>query len=801
MRIPLDYYRIIGVPIQASDEQIAQAYQDRTRQLPRREYSDAAIAARKELLEKAFSVLSDPESRSRYDAKFFAKNYEQGQGVARRVPEAQPQVELPLVKSDEEDDVEVDPRTPWIEIKSEQFVGALLILQELGEYELVLKLGHRYLDERNAAISVDKGLLGDPQLVRADIVLTLALACLELGREQWQQGHYEDAAVSGQTGQELLLHEGLFPTVRGEIQTDLYKLRPYRILELLALGVKKTRARRKGLQLLREMLAERGGIDGTGEDRSGLSIDDFLRFIQQLRSYLTAAEQQELFEAEARRPSAVATYLAVYSLLGRGFAERDPRLILRAKEMLMRLGKRQDVHLEQAVCALLLGQTEEATRALELSQEYEPLAFIREHSQGAPDLLPGLCLYGERWLQTEVFPHFRDLANKQVSLKDYFADERVQGFLEQLPVETGNENQWSVDEQTSVGVAGTSTATNGQSSRSSVAMEGRRGMEVRSRFGSPTAGTQGTATTTGTGSTLTTLTNRERGGAPTTTRGYSAGVSTLAGGGGSTQRSSELVSETTGVAGTARGRRAIPPGSSRSGSLGIDSSNAPGFTESAPNGNGSGSLDAIANRDRRSGTKSSSPQLARLWLVGAGLLLGLVLLLWGSFKLVQSLFSQNSPTLEEPQPVVTLSEPPVEIPESELPLVAPEGPLTEATAEQAIRTWFAAKAAALGPEHQVDRLNQILAEPLLSQWRRNAQNLQRSDAYRFYGHELQIESVAENPANPDQGTVEAVVREVAKSYTGGQLNPGDSYDENLRVRYDLVRQEGQWQIKGTELLR
>jgi len=55
------------------------------------------------------------------------------------------------------------------------------------------------------------------------------------------------------------------------------------------------------------MLSERGGIDGTG-DSSGLSLDDFLRFIQQLRSYLTAAEQQSLFEAESQRPSAVATW-------------------------------------------------------------------------------------------------------------------------------------------------------------------------------------------------------------------------------------------------------------------------------------------------------------------------------------------------------------------------------------------------------------------------------------------------------------------------------------------------------------
>ena len=128
--------------------------------------------------------------------------------------------------------------------------------------------------------------------------------------------------------------------------------------------------------------------------------------MQQLRGYLTAAEQQEVFEAEAQRPSAVGTYLAVYALLARGFAQHQPALIQRAKQMLLRLSGRQDVHLEQAVCAVLLGQTEEASHALELSQEYDPLAFIREHSQGSPDLLPGLCLYAENWLQQEVFPFF-----------------------------------------------------------------------------------------------------------------------------------------------------------------------------------------------------------------------------------------------------------------------------------------------------------------------------------------------------------------------------------------------------------
>ena len=318
-------------------------------------------------------------------------------------------------------------------------MGALAILVELGEYDLVLKLGRPHLSGRLP----ETPALSDP-VFRSDIVLTVAVAYLEMGREQWQQRQYENAASSLEAGQALLLREGLFPQVRGEMQNDLQKLRPYRILELLALPLEEESLRQRGLQLLREMLQERGGLDGSQDDGSGLDVNDFLRFIQQLRQYTTAAEQQSLFELEARRPSAVATYLAVYALIGRGFAQRQPGLIYRAKLLLVQLGRRQDVHLEQAVCALLLGQTEQATQALELSQEEEPIRFIQEQSQGSPDLLPGLCLYGERWLQDEVFPHFRDLNNLTASLKDYFADPRVQTHLENLPPESEDSAQWVV---------------------------------------------------------------------------------------------------------------------------------------------------------------------------------------------------------------------------------------------------------------------------------------------------------------------------------------------------------------------
>jgi DnaJ-class molecular chaperone len=84
VRIPLDYYRILGVPIQATDSQLSQAYHDRALQLPRREYSDAAIEARKQLLDEAYSVLSDPEQRAEYDAGFLAATQAAAKGSSPR---------------------------------------------------------------------------------------------------------------------------------------------------------------------------------------------------------------------------------------------------------------------------------------------------------------------------------------------------------------------------------------------------------------------------------------------------------------------------------------------------------------------------------------------------------------------------------------------------------------------------------------------------------------------------------------------------------------------------------------------
>ncbi len=768
MLIPLDYYRILGLPIQATAEQLQQAHRDRTLQLPRREYSEVAIVARKQLLDEACAVLSDSDGRKAYDASFLAKTYDRESEAALEAKHQRSKTsagtatvlqdagETPPAES-KALEAAPDPHTPSIEIDDNQFVGALLVLQELGEYELVQKLGRPYLN--NGSIAIAEGRFGDPQLVRPDIVLTVSLACLELGREQWQQGQYENAAKSLEAGQELLLRESLFPSVRGEMQADLYKLRPYNILELLSLPEEKVAERRKGLQILREMLQERGGIDGSGDDRSGLGIEDFLRFVQQMRKHLTSSEQQALFEAEAGRPSAVATYLSVYTLLAQGFAARQPSMIRRAKLMLMQLGRRQDVHLEKAVCSLLLGQTEEASRALELSSEKEPLAFIREHSQDSPDLLPGLCLYAEHWLQEEVFPHFRDLANQSVSLKDYFADPKVQAYLEALPLEAETANEWVVVQP--------------RSGKPSARLQPTAG---RSPAVPPPLGKQGASTVTLT---------------PVPTGASTAGSGPKSPATAAVPRPAAAVSLPTATAGqtadsTSKQRRRKDSG--RSGARGK------GLTGDL--------VDRSRTKAAQISAKVKSMPRNRLALFLVAGVLSL-LFLWLILSLLASAIQALSgPSLQGEQAVVGLEAPPIEIPAVSAtpePSAAASGEMTEEAARDLVQSWLSAKAAALGPNHAVEELKQVLTEPALSRWQLMAEAQQRNNAHQRYVHKLQVNEVTANPTNPDRVQVEAQVAEKAEVFDRDQ--PVSSRNENLRVRYDLIRQEGEWRIMDWQVIK
>jgi hypothetical protein len=770
VRIPLDYYRILGLPIQATPEQLKQAHRDRTLQLPRREYSEIAIESRKSLIDEAYRSLADAEQRQSYDAQFLARTYTPGaldafksalsEGEAAELNAQVGEDTLRSLAADNSPPPIPEPYTPTVEISDNQFVGALLILLELGEYEQAIRLGRPFMT--NGSDTLADGRYGEPARVKGDVVLSLALACLELGREQWQQNQYENAAESLDTGLTLLMQENSFPAIQAELRSDLDKLRPYRVLELVARPLAQTAERRQGFQLLKAMLQDRGGIDGAGDDRSGLSTDDFLRFIQQLRGYLTAAEQQEIFEKEARRPSAVATYLAVYALLARGFSFHQPALVRRAKQLLQQVGTRQDVHLEQAVCALLLGQAEEAGHALERSQEYEPLAFIREHSQGAPDLLPGLCLYAERWLREEVFTHFRDLTDQQTALKDYFADAQVQSFLETMPVAPAPQPATPAPIYTSERPdlsavadaalpqsAFATTSMSSQADHASVAADANLAQGLT--FVDEKLATAGATEML------------EKG--PENDLSVAERVSQLSPDGKlqSPQRSHKATGASSN--GYRPSAQVVSPAPAPS-------------TGSAP---------------PTPSSPSRSPRWGRLAVVViVGLLamgtLGVVTV--RAIAWIGGLFS--GPKIQQPALNISLSTPPISLPEA----APPEATIgVTDIAERTITSWLEAKRLAMGPEHNTAVLETVLVDPVLSQWQNRAAGGERDNWYYTFEHSVNVISVEPDDPTAAAITVEAEVNEVAEFFELGARNDALSYDTNLTMRYELVREGDNWYVQ------
>ncbi|MCZ8249073.1 MULTISPECIES: IMS domain-containing protein [unclassified Microcystis] len=746
MRIPLDYYRILGIPFQVSAEQIDLAYADRGRQLPRQEYSQTAIIARQHLLDEAYQVLSAADRRRDYDAQFFDPN--------------------PLLLNPESSAENLDSQagglaaaspeylTPQITIAPADLVGALLILQELGEYELVIRLAETYLDLEPTT--------------RPDMILTLALAYGELSREYWQDKNYEQAASTAAKALTWLEQEQMFLQVASEIRHDCDRLRPYRILELLSQEKKPSLARQRGLNLLEEMLAARGGIDGQGDDRSGLGVDNFLRFIQQLRVYLTQDEQEKIWAKEAQRPSAVGNYLLVYALIARGFAQKQPAAIVAASDRLQQLQKHQDVSLERSICALLLGQTERASTILEKSQEQEILNYIKEQSGQSADLLPGLCRYGERWLQTEVFCHFSDLVERKASLKEYFAEEEVQNYLEELSGFPDEKVPVSVQEkvgeplESEVNVLKTHTPPTHLNPVPGVTpMRESAYSSSHSRPQKPSLA----------------RVNGERTSSAVPALRATAQEETFT---PYTQGSVVVTAAYRQPALNPPRRRPSRPRHQAAGNSG------PAALETAKTA-------LVAPKRRRPARRKL--RLDRVAILGVGLVGTIAVLALG----VKAIVDSQSPlaALQGEQLPISLNTPILEIPSANAEVM--EGiPLDKETAKETIQAWLAAKSAAFGSEHQKEQLKEVLTGSALELWQTRAAALQGNN-YRHYDHQVEVRAVTNNAKNPNLATVEAIVNEKTMYFENGKEISSDN--ESSDVRYDLVRQGDKWLIEKTQVLK
>ncbi|KAI7747331.1 hypothetical protein M8C21_016614 [Ambrosia artemisiifolia] len=248
--IPIDFYKVLGAKQHIIGDGIVKCYEDRVTKPPQYGYSDDVLVSRKQILMAACETLSNPSLRKEYD-------------------------------DDEVDNIVVD--VPWDNVP-----GALCVLQEGGEDELVLQIGESLLKERL------------PKSFKQDVLLAMALSYIEISRDAMATSppDYIKGCELLERALKLLQEEGassLAPDLQAQIDETLEEINPRYVLELLALPLDdEYRARRtEGLQGVRNILWAVGG-GGAAAVAGGFTREDFMNeaFLR-----MTAVEQIELFSA------------------------------------------------------------------------------------------------------------------------------------------------------------------------------------------------------------------------------------------------------------------------------------------------------------------------------------------------------------------------------------------------------------------------------------------------------------------------------------------------------------------------
>ncbi|VFQ81910.1 unnamed protein product [Cuscuta campestris] len=398
--LPLDFYRVLGAETHFLGDGIRRAYEARISKPPQYGYSHEALISRRQILQAACETLADPSSRRDYN-----------QSLANHESDA------------------LLTQIPWDKVP-----GALCVLQESGQAELVLQIGESLLKERLS------------KSFKHDVVLAMALSYVDLSRDVMaiSPPNFVNGAEYLEKALKLLQEEGpstLASDLQAQIDETLEEINPRRVLELLALPLDDNHQTRRaeGLQGVRNILWAVGGGGATaisgGFTREG--------FMNEAFQHMTAAEQVDLFVATPSNIPAESfeVYGVALALVAQAFVGKKPHLIQDADNLFQQLQQsRVSSALERGLCLLLVGEVYECRSWLGLDSEDSPyrdpsiVTFVLEHSRvdNENDLLPGLCKLLETWLLEVVFPRFRETRSMQVKLGDYYDDPTVLSYLERM---------------------------------------------------------------------------------------------------------------------------------------------------------------------------------------------------------------------------------------------------------------------------------------------------------------------------------------------------------------------------------
>ncbi|XP_042391500.1 protein ACCUMULATION AND REPLICATION OF CHLOROPLASTS 6, chloroplastic-like [Zingiber officinale] len=417
LALPIDFYQVLGAETHLLADGIRRAFEARVSKPPLYGYSQEALIGRRQILQAAYDNLSDPSSRGDYN-----------RGLVQ------------------DPDSTITAYIPWDKIP-----GALCVLQEAGQAELVLRIGKSLLLERL------------PKTFKQDVVLSMVLAYVEFSRDAMALNppDFVNCCEVLERALKLLQEEGasnLAPDLLVQIDETLEEITPRCVLELLALPLDSEHRikREEGLLGVRNILwaVGRGGATAIG---GGFTRETFMN---ETNIRMTAAEQVELFAA---RPSNLpAEDFEVYgfalALVAQAFVGKHPHYIRTADKLFQQLQQTMLVPvgtfseyaamadfeipfaLERGLCSLLLGDIDECRMWLGIDNESSPnrdpaiLEFIVESSDADKDsdLLPGICKLLETWLREVVFPRSRDTQDVKFRLGDYYDDPMVLKYLERI---------------------------------------------------------------------------------------------------------------------------------------------------------------------------------------------------------------------------------------------------------------------------------------------------------------------------------------------------------------------------------
>ena len=423
MDLPIDHFRLLGVSPSAEADTVLRKLQSRCDSPPDQGFTHEVLLQRTELLRRSADLLTDPVQRAEYEAAL-----------------------LDLTSNNPNDTVGLD-------LAASSEAAGLILLWEANSALEAFQMARQGLQPPQAPA------LGSGR--EADLTLLAALACRDAAFEEQDQRRYESAAQLLRDGIELQQRMGKLPDQQRTLEQELERLLPYRILDLLSRDLGDQASHQQGLQLLKQLVDDRGGLEGSGDPMAtagGLAQEDFEPFFKQIRRFLTVQEQVDLFSTWHDQGSVEAGCLAVFALTAVGFSRRKPEHLEQARDKLNGLTSPDLDPMPLLGCLdLLLGNVAAAANHFLAIRDAALKTWFAQHPG---DQLAAQCEYCRAWLERDVLPGYRDVEASDVDLDAWFADRDVQAYVDRLDRQTARRSpapdlspeewseSWTLDQET-----------------------------------------------------------------------------------------------------------------------------------------------------------------------------------------------------------------------------------------------------------------------------------------------------------------------------------------------------------------